>query len=111
MTGEYLVEKVPGSERERLWFGQIVTDAKLSQASGESEAGNLEKFVRNVWQDYLIRVQGALSAVTKDVGIENFRVELSCWVKFLNELKWSKVKDLIRKLLSDKRFDLINGSD
>ena len=108
VTGEYLVEKVPSSERERMWFGQIVTDAKLSQASGESEAGNLEKFVRNVWQDYLIRVQGALPAVTKDVEKENFRVELSCWVKFLNELKWSKVKDLIRKLLSDKRFDLIH---
>lgn len=86
---------------ERTWFDEIMLNSGKSQSSELSVEHILQEFVRTLWCDRLRRERGELPA-TGDVEAEMKRMKLSMMIKRLPELGWSRVKDIVRELISER---------
>ncbi|MBO7722036.1 MAG: DNA primase [Kiritimatiellae bacterium] len=94
--GDALADLPDGlSPREKEWFGRIVIDSRLSQASGESAPRNLQRFIRSVWTAHLKRLRGELPAAG-GAAADEARIRITCQIAVLRDNKWSDVKELIR---------------
>ncbi len=89
-------------ESARKWFDSLLVNQRRVMKSGESAAHVLEGFVQSLWCDYLIRKRGELVANSDDEAVRAKRFHWSSLIKEIPRLKWSKVKDIIRELMTEE---------
>ena len=82
---------------ERGWFDAVLLNAEKSDASTLRPTAILETFVRGLWEKHLTRRRGALPA-TGDAEAAVQRLKLTTYLKRLNMVKWSTVREIVREL-------------
>ena len=86
--------------RERNWFASMLARQGMAMECGLEPEKVLEDFVRTLWMARLKRMRGALPALGDDVA-DMLRMKITLDLKRLNAVKWSNVKEIVRKWIPE----------
>ena len=99
------------SGETRAWFDDILLGQEKCLESAEKPTADLEELVRGLWKDRLLRLRGALPAVSGDRRTLERRMSWTKAIKDLSALKWGAVKDIIRELIQGEEQNGSHGSN
>ena len=86
--------------RERDWFASMLARQGMAMECGLEPEKVLEDFVRTLWMARLKRMRGALPALGDD-DADMLRMKITLDLKRLNAVKWSNVKEIVRKWIPE----------